>query len=78
MMLQKLLNLHGKRPKKHSEFCENFKSLLHLNQQLTLYMKTRLSHVLIKKNGLLTFHNTNLCLILSFLCSTAKTLTYSL
>jgi len=70
-----MLKLYGKSPKKHSEICGNIKSLLHLEQQLALYIYTCLSHVLGKlQNNCIVYifaHN-NLCLILSLLCSTAN------
>jgi hypothetical protein len=33
-MLQQLLKIYGKSSKKHPEICGNFKTLLHLEQQL--------------------------------------------
>jgi hypothetical protein len=73
--LQQWLKLYRKSPKKHSENCRNIKTLLHLHQQLTLYMYTWLSHGLGKlQNNLAVyvFTNNNLCLIFTFLCSTAQ------
>jgi len=52
--------------------------LLNLEKQLTLYMNTYLSHVLRKLGNnwiVYIFTHIKLCLILSFLCSTAKNFT---
>ena len=61
-------------PKTHSEYCRNFGTLLALVQHLTLCMYTCPSHVLwsLQNNSALyIFTYYKLCIILSFLCSTA-------
>ena len=59
---------------KHSEICRKFETLIALEQQLTVYIYTCLSHVLwnLQNNSALyIFTYYKLCIILSFLCSTA-------
>jgi hypothetical protein len=66
-----------KMPKKTFWNLWNFELLLHLEKQLTLYMNTCLSHVLRKheNNWIFYIFTHKLCLILSFLCSTANNVT---
>jgi hypothetical protein len=62
----------------HSENCGNIKTLLHLEQQLTLYMYKCLSHVLrnLQNGGAVYISTRNkLSLILGFLCTTVNNVT---
>ena len=74
IMLHNDRNCTEKYPKKHSANCRNFETVLASGQQLTLCMYKWLSHVLGNHQNNSTFcifTHYNLCIILSFLCSTA-------
>ena len=72
------LKLYRKSHKNLSEICRNIVTLLPLEQQLTLFRRLWLSHVLgnhQKNRFVYSFTLYKLCVILSFLCSTAQKVT---
>ena len=79
IMFQQWLKLYWKSHKKLSENCRNIVTLLPLEQQLTLFMRMWLSHVLgnhQKNRFVYSFTLYKLCIILSFLCFTAHKVTF--